>query len=46
MMSDPTEDSITNIVNDLNLALAEESKEQLTELELEELMEALDCPSL
>ena len=42
-MSDPTENSVTDILNDLNLALDEESNEQLTELEFEELMEALDC---
>ena len=45
-MKDPDVYSITDIVDDLNLALDEESSEQLTELEFEELMDALDTPGL
>lgn len=45
-MTDPTDHSIHNILDDLNYALDEESNEQLTQLEFEELMEALDSPGL
>tara|TARA_R110002096_G_scaffold204901_1_gene390628 strand:- start:1897 stop:2034 length:138 start_codon:yes stop_codon:yes gene_type:complete len=45
-MSDPTDSSISDILEDLNYALDEESSECLTDLEFEELMEALDNPGL
>ncbi len=45
-MKDPENHSIDNILEDLNCVWEEEQDEQLTELELEELMEALDTPGL
>ena len=45
-MMEPDNHSISNILDDLNAALEEEQNEQLTELEFEELMEALDTPGL
>jgi len=45
-MVGPTDNSIINVLDDLNFALDEESNEQLTELEFEELMDALDSPGL
>ena len=46
VMMEPDNHSISNILDDLNAALEEEQNEQLTELEFEELMEALDTPGL
>jgi len=48
MMIDSTDNdnSISDVLDDLNYVLDEESNEQLTMLELEELMEALDRPDL
>ena len=45
-MVDPTDNSISAVLDDLNNALDDESNEKLTELEFEELMEALDNPGL
>ncbi|MDW3094812.1 MAG: hypothetical protein R8G33_03980 [Gammaproteobacteria bacterium] len=45
-MMDPNDSAINDMLDDLNLALDEENKEQLTELEFEELMDALDSPGL
>ena len=45
-MVDPTDNSISDVLDDLNNALDDESNEKLTELEFEELMEALDNPGL
>lgn len=45
-MNDPDNHLINDIVDDLNSTLDEESNERLTELELEELMDALDTPGL
>ena len=45
-MIDPNDNSINEVLDDLNLALSEENDEQLTELEFEELMDALDSPGL
>jgi len=45
-MKDPENHSINSILEDLNSILEEEQDEQLTELELEELMDALDTPGL
>ncbi len=46
LMNDPDNHIINEIVDDLNFTLDEESNEHLTELELEELMDALDTPGL
>lgn len=45
-MKDPDNYSINDIVDDLNMTLEEESDEKLSELEFEELMEALNTPGL
>lgn len=45
-MMDPNDNSINEVLEDLNLVLDEENQEQLTELEFEELIEALDSPGL
>ncbi len=44
--STDNDNSISDVLDDLNYVLDEESNEQLTMLELEELMEALDRPDL
>ena len=45
-MKDPDIHNINDVIEDLSIAFDEENNEQLTELELEELMEALDTPGL
>ena len=45
-MKDPDDYSINEIVDDLNTTLEEESDEKLSELEIQELMEALNTPGL
>jgi len=45
-MKDPDDYSINEIVDDLNTTLEEESDEKLSELEFQELMEALNTPGL
>ena len=45
-MTDPTDNLIDDMLDDLNYALDEESSEQLTQLEFEELMDALDSRGL
>ncbi|MFK8027785.1 MAG: hypothetical protein AB8C40_06955 [Gammaproteobacteria bacterium] len=45
-MIDPNDNAINDVLDDLNYALDDERNEQLTELEFEELMEALDSPGL
>lgn len=45
-MIDPNDNTINEVFDDLNLALDQESDERLTELEFEELMDALDNPVL
>lgn len=46
MMKDDDSPLINDIVEDLNDLLEEDSDEQLTALELEELLDALDTPGL
>jgi hypothetical protein len=45
-MIDPADNSSNDMFDDLNNALDEESNERLTELEFQELMDALDQPGL
>lgn len=45
-MIDPDDNAINDVLDDLNYALDDERNEQLTELEFEELMDALDSPGL
>jgi hypothetical protein len=45
-MTDPTDNLIDDMLDDLNYVLDEESSEQLTRLEFEELMDALDSRGL
>ena len=45
-MLDPSDNTTNDVFDDLNLILDQESDEQLTELEFEELMDALDSPGL
>jgi len=45
-MKDPENISVNDIVEDLNNILEEENCEKLSEIELEELMDALDTPGL
>ena len=45
-MIDPADNSSNDFFDDLNYALDEERNERLTELEFQELMDALDQPGL